>query len=46
MKKYVECISDCDKALDLQKDYGKALHRRAKANYALKNYVKAYKDFK
>jgi hypothetical protein len=46
MKKYPECIKDCDETLKLQPDYIKAFHRRGKANFALKNNLLAYKDFK
>lgn len=46
LKKYQECIADCDTTLRLQSDYIKAYHRRGKANFALGNFLKAYKDFK
>lgn len=39
-------ITDCDYAIALQPDYTKAYHRRGKAYFALKQYDKAYLDFK
>jgi DnaJ family protein C protein 7 len=42
---YKSCVVDCERALELEPNYTKALHRRAKANVALENYSEAIKDF-
>jgi len=42
---FKSCVADCDKALNLDPKYTKALHRRAKANFEMGNYDLAVKDF-
>lgn len=44
-KEYKETIQDCNKALALEPNYTKALHRRGKAQFELKNFMEAVKDF-
>lgn len=46
LKEYDKVIKDCSAAIGLQADYLKAFHRRGKAYFALKEYEKAYLDFK
>merc|ERR1711874_44713 len=44
-KKMDECISDCDKALDLDPGYTKALLRRAKCYMEMEQYEEAVRDY-
>ncbi|KAM3143964.1 hypothetical protein pb186bvf_004015 [Paramecium bursaria] len=46
LKEYQKVIDDCNKTLEIQKDYIKAYHRRGKAYFALQNFTNAYLDFK
>merc|ERR1719195_2156080 len=45
LKKTAESISDCDKALDLDPNYTKALLRRAKSYMELEQYEEAVRDY-
>ena len=45
MKNYANVIEDANKAIELEKDYVKAYHRRGKAYFACKRWADAIKDF-
>ena len=45
LKKTAESISDCDKALDLDPNYTKALLRRAKSYMETEQYEEAVRDY-
>ena len=45
LKKTAESISDCDKALDLDPNYTKALLRRAKTYMETEQYEDAIRDY-
>ena len=44
-KKTAECITDCDKALDLDPNYTKAMLRRAKCYMESEQYEEAVRDY-
>lgn len=46
LNQYDKAIQDCSTAISQQKNYWKAYHRRGKAYFALKQFGKAYLDFK
>eukprot|EP01124_Arcella_intermedia_P020222 TRINITY_DN2771_c0_g1_i2.p1 TRINITY_DN2771_c0_g1~~TRINITY_DN2771_c0_g1_i2.p1 ORF type:complete len:213 (+),score=73.06 TRINITY_DN2771_c0_g1_i2:676-1314(+) len=46
LSQYKEAVADCDVALKITPLSVKAIHRRANANYQLKEYKKALEDYK
>ena len=45
LKKTGECITDCDKALELDPNYTKAALRRAKCYMEMEQYEEAVRDY-
>lgn len=44
-QKYKEAIEECEKSLELNKNYGKAYFRRAEAKMELEDYEGAVADY-